>query len=594
MQDLHQLSHSRWRGLAPLPHRFRTVVTPLRVGAWTEALSNHPDQVFAKYLIDGIRCGFRIGYDGGDPHRSRKLAKRNMVSANQNPQVVSNYLKDEREAGRVLGPIPATDVARVGVHINRFGVIPKSNQPGKWRLIVDLSYPKGASINDGVDPDLCSLSYSSVDEAARIIARLGRGAILAKLDIQRAYRNVPVHPEDRPLLGMEWEGQVFVDAVLPFGLRSAPKIFNSLADALAWVLQQKGVCALLHYLDDFLLIGKPHSDECAVSLELTEAVCRLLGVPLAMLKREGPSCLLVFLGILIDTMAMELRLPPERLERLVRTIGQWRRKKSCTKRDLLSLIGLLQHACRVVKPGRSFLRRMIDLSTTVRELHHFVRLNKGFQSDLEWWAMFLSDWNGVSLLSTVARKPPAVIVTSDASGKWGCGAFASTGEWFQCMWPEDWKEVHITVKELMPIVIAATLWGDRWRGKTIQCRTDNAAVVAIVNSGRSKNSSLAMHLMRTLFFVMARFDIAIVAVHLPGRENEAADALSRDRLPLFFAQVPNASEAPSIVPQEVLELLILRRPDWTSRDWRNLYASIFRKGLPAQHNAHTSRGSPGI
>ena len=187
---------------------------------------------------------------------------------------------------------------------------------------------------------------------------------------------------------------------------------------------------------------------------------------------------------------------------------------------------------------------MIDLSTTVRELHHFVRLNKGFQSDLEWWAMFLSDWNGVSLLSTVVRKPPDVIVTSDASGKWGCGAFASTGEWFQCVWPEDWKEVHITVKELMPIVIAATLWGDRWRGKTIQCRTDNAAVVAIVNSGRSKNSSLAMHLIRTLFFVMARFDIAIVAVHLPGRENEAADALSRDRLPLFFAQVPNASEAP--------------------------------------------------
>ena len=69
-----------------------------------------------------------------------------------------------------------------------------------------------------MDPDLCSLTYPSVDEAARIIARLG---ILAKLDIQRAYRNVPVHPEDRPLLGMEWEGQVFVDAVLPFGLRLA-------------------------------------------------------------------------------------------------------------------------------------------------------------------------------------------------------------------------------------------------------------------------------------------------------------------------------------------------------------------------------------
>ena len=114
--------------------------------------------------------------------------------------------------------------------------------------------------------------------------------------------------------------------------------------------------------------------------------------------------------------------------------------------------------------------------------------------------MFLSDWNGVNLLSTVVRKPPNVTITSDASGNWGGGAFSSTGEWFQCSWPEEWKDVHITVKELVPIVITATLWGCYWRGKTIQCQTGNAAVVAIINSGRSKHSDWAMHLMRTLSF----------------------------------------------------------------------------------------------
>ena len=575
--DLLQLSRQTRPARTPLPSQFREVVTPLRVEAWAEALSSHPDQALVEYLVNGIRSGFRIGYDGMKPHATRKSARRNMQSASQNPQVVSDYLKCECDAGRVLGPINTTTVpATAGVHINRFGVIPKPNQPGKWRLIVDLSHPKGASINDGVDPALCSLSYSSVDEAATIISGLGSGAILAKLDIQSAYRNVPVHPEDRPLLGMEWEGQVFLDAALPFGLRSAPKIFNALADALSWILQQRGACALLHYLDDFLLVGKPESEECAASLELTRTVCQQLGVPLAMHKLEGPSCSLVFLGIVIDTVAMELRLPSERLVRLGRLIGQWRLKKACTKRDLLSLIGQLQHACRVVKPGRSFLRRMIDLSTTVKELHHFVRLNKGFRSDLEWWAMFLAGWNGVSLLSTVVRKPPDAIVTSDASGGWGCGAFSSAGEWFQCSWPAEWKEVHITEKELTPIVVAATLWGSRWRGKTVQCRTDNAAVVAIVNSGRSKRSDIAMHLMRSLFFIMAKFDLTIFATHVPGRENGAADALSRDNLPLFHAQVPNAAKSPSRVPQELIELLIHRRPDWTSADWRTLYASIFQ------------------
>ena len=118
---------------------------------------------------------------------------------------------------------------------------------------------------------------------------------------------------------------------------------------------------------------------------------------------------------------------------------------------------------------------MIDLSMTVRELYHLIHLNRGFCSDLEWWSMFLSNWNGVSLLSTVVHEPPDVTITSDASGNWGGGAFSSTGEWFQCSWPEEWKDVHITVKELVPIVIAATLWGCYWRGKTIQCWTDNSS-----------------------------------------------------------------------------------------------------------------------
>ena len=71
--------------------------------------------------------------------------------------MVRDYLRCERDAGRVLGPI--TGVVKAGVHVNRFEVIPKPYQPGKWRLIVDLSHPKGASINDGVDPNLCSVSY---------------------------------------------------------------------------------------------------------------------------------------------------------------------------------------------------------------------------------------------------------------------------------------------------------------------------------------------------------------------------------------------------------------------------------------------------
>ena len=83
----------------------------------------------------------------------------------------------------------------------------------------------------------------------------GVGAQLAKVDIKRAYRNIPVHPEDRWMLGMRWEGGLFIDTVLPFGLRSASKIFTAVSDAVEWVLRRQGVRFAIHYLDDFLVIG---------------------------------------------------------------------------------------------------------------------------------------------------------------------------------------------------------------------------------------------------------------------------------------------------------------------------------------------------
>ena len=207
-------------------------------------------------------------------------------------------------------------------------------------------------------------------------------------------------------------------------------------------------------------------------------------------------------------------------------------RKSCTKRELLSLIGQLQHACKVVRYGRAFLRRMITLSTSVRELHHHVRLNTSFRSDLQWWAVFLTQWNGVSMMSVPRKAKPGVIIVSDASGNWGCGAYSSMGEWFQFQWPESWAGIHITIKELLPIIMSCALWGCNRRGKTVKCRCDNAAVVSIINSGRSKESR-AMHLIRCLSFFLSHYDIILYAEHLPGKDNIATDALSRYNLPLF-------------------------------------------------------------
>ena len=180
-----------------------------------------------------------------------------MQSARENAAVVWDYLSKEVSLGRVIGPIhPA--VLPAGTQVSPFGVIPKSSQPGKWRLIVDLSSPTNKSVNDGIDPEL----YLWLDEVLQAVVRCGRGSFLAKMDIESAYRMVPVHPQDRPLLAMQWAGQVFFDTRLPFGLWSAPKIFTAVADALQWVFKKHGVTWVEHYLDDYINIGPPNSGVC--------------------------------------------------------------------------------------------------------------------------------------------------------------------------------------------------------------------------------------------------------------------------------------------------------------------------------------------
>ena len=133
------------------------------------------------------------------------------------------------------------------------------------------------------------------------------------------YRNIPVHPGDRHLLGMRWQDKVFVDTCLPFGLRSAPKIFNAMADALEWIIANKGrsfIEFIIHYLDDFLFGGSPGSDSCRRSLDLALRMCSLLGFPVMTEKVFGPSTTLEFLGFLVDTISMEIRLPDVKLQQL--------------------------------------------------------------------------------------------------------------------------------------------------------------------------------------------------------------------------------------------------------------------------------------
>ena len=132
---------------------------------------------------------------------------------------------------------------------------------------------------------------------------------------------------------------------------------------------------------------------------------------------------------------------------------------------------------------------------------------------------------------------------TDASGSFGCGAVWAQ-RWFQFEWPQEFVEVPIVPKEFLPIVMACVVWGRAWQGKVVHVHTDNEAVVAVVNSGYSKDPQI-MHLVCCLFFVLAARDISLYSHHNAGVLNTVADAVSRNNIHFLFSKVADADPMPT-------------------------------------------------
>ena len=183
--------------------------------------------------------------------------------------------------------------------------------------------------------------------------------------------------------------------------------------------------------------------------------------------------------------------------------------------------------------------------------------------------------------ATPRRHKQTSTIFSDASGSWGCGAFWDN-QWFQVLWQGlPISSASIAPKELFPILVASAVWGASWKGRTVCAHCNNAAVVEVIEKGRAKEPLLC-HQLRALFFVSAFHDFELSVLHTPGRDNGPADALSRDHLASFRAQVPTANLLPSAIPTPLILGLSRARPFWRSQDWTEWFCSITTQLWPPQ------------
>ena len=549
---------SRWRPHQPTTSPAARPLGFLPEKEWDPVLKILPDPQLAAFLRRGIRDGFRLGVS---PSATLVSSNSNSPSALALASKVDEYIEEEVKAGN-LAPSP-----REGVHLSPIGFIPKKNRPGKFRLIVNLSFPSGHSINDAISPAHSSFRYVTVRQVTELIPQ---GSSLAKIDLKAAFRRVPVHPADQHYLGISWRDRTLCDRALPFGLRSAPIIFNAVADGLAWAMICSNVVDLAHYLDNFIFWSADHAT-CQQTLDLAIRTATRLGLPVEPAKVEGPSTTLTFLCIEIDTVSMELRLPQTKLARLKSTLAEWCNKKSASKHDLQVVIGLLCDAAQVVPAGRPFIRSLINAMSRLKAANHLTRLDQRCKADLAWWHTYIEAWNEAGLFH---RLPDGPSITADASGSWGAGAFISLDHaWFQIQWPDSWSATNIAAKELLPIVVALAIWGHRCAVTRVTLYSDNYAVVQCLETRSAKDPNLA-HLLR---FFLAHHNISYRVFHVAGKNNRAADALSRNELWIYSHLFPQAPKSPCHVPSPLLSLLLDDTITWTSDRWRDSFRACTRK-----------------
>ena len=281
--------------------------TALNLSAWRSNLEQYDDRIVCEYL----EFGFPIDYHG--PPLTKLPPYRNHKGAREFSTFVSEYFVSECDKRRIAGPYVNSPLS-IPLVISPINTVPKPDSSER-RVIVDLSWPLGASVNCGILTDqymgeMIDLHYASVESICNIVSHVGASAMIYKRDLRKAYRQIPVDPGDYYLLGYWWDNRYYFGTALAMGQRNAAMACSRTTAAVMYIHAARG-CRGASYLDDLIGVSPPSSadlDYLALGQLLQE-----LGLEEKESKACPPSTTQTVLGVLIDTVAMTISVTPERL-----------------------------------------------------------------------------------------------------------------------------------------------------------------------------------------------------------------------------------------------------------------------------------------
>ena len=322
------------------------VQSTLKPDRWQSLLKHYPDPEFPNIIAGISRYGARVGYEGPIV----RFRGCNHPSVLRIPTEITQNIATEVAAARVhqIYTLPQF------YYISPLGAVEKrlNGTFSGWRRIHDLSFLYGKSVNDGIRKEYGSLLYQTFDDAIRLVQKHGPRCKLRKHDLKDAFRKIPISPLDYWLFLFEWKEKIYVDIFLPFGLRTAPFIFNLFGEGLHWILESFGR-DLVHYLDDFLLFNDPDP-------EFFGNLASYLGLAKNLKKRKD-GWVVEFTGIELDSDHMIARLPKDKHNRAIAGVQHLLKAGAVNHCTLGNLLGFLSFCAKVVPLERPFLRNLFNL-----------------------------------------------------------------------------------------------------------------------------------------------------------------------------------------------------------------------------------------
>ena len=331
----------------------QALTTAFHIERWHYYLSNSPDAVVTQFL----QFGWPINYTSSQLPRSTIY---NHPSAHRNLQLLRNYVQHELQYHAVIGPFKFNPFS-VDCVVSPLQCVPKRDSSIP-RVVHDLSFPPGQSVNDGIMPDEYlnepfKLRLPGIDRLTEFINLKGPGCLVFKKDLKRAYRQIPVDPHDYHLLDFTVDGQFYFHTVMPFGLRSATLACQRTTKAVAHILNQEGILVDV-YIDDFY--GAETAELATQSFDRMTHLFSELGLQSSPAKDTPPTHTMTCLGISVNTLTMTLTVPEFRLHELQNLLSSWLDKTHFSKRELQQLLGKLAFVTACVRPGRAFSCRLIN------------------------------------------------------------------------------------------------------------------------------------------------------------------------------------------------------------------------------------------